>query len=74
MSKNKDEKCYCYTEDTCMKKGVIDLYKCNGIPIYASLPHFYESDKSYLKLVDGLKPNKTKHSIKILFEWVRKFI
>lgn len=71
MSQNDDEKCYCLTPDTCLKKGMMDLYKCNGVPIYASLPHFYDCDESYLKLVDGLKPNKTKHSTIVLFEWVR---
>ncbi|KAJ8948285.1 hypothetical protein NQ318_020772 [Aromia moschata] len=58
MSKNADEKCYCPTPETCLKKGVMDLYKCTGIPIYASLPHFYNSDKSYLRGVKGLTPEK----------------
>nr|ALR72542.1 sensory neuron membrane protein SNMP1a [Colaphellus bowringi] len=68
MSKNEKEKCYCSTPETCLKKGMMDLYKCSGIPIYASFPHFYNSDTSYLKGVGGLSPNKTKHEIKILFE------
>lgn len=71
MTNNEHEKCYCYTPETCLKRGMMDLYKCTGVPIYASLPHFYDCDKSYLKLVDGLIPNKTKHSITILFEGVR---
>lgn len=74
MSKNENEKCYCYTPDTCLKKGVIDLYKCSGVPIYASLPHFYDSDESYLKGVKGLHPNETEHRIKILFEPVSIFL
>ncbi|XP_057661882.1 sensory neuron membrane protein 1-like [Diorhabda carinulata] len=68
MSKNENEKCYCFTQDSCLKKGLMDLYKCVGVPIYVSLPHFYDSDKSYLNGVKGLKPNKTKHQISILFE------
>nr|APC94222.1 sensory neuron membrane protein 1a [Pyrrhalta maculicollis] len=68
MSKNENEKCYCYTPDTCLKKGLMDLYKCAGVPIYVSMPHFYDSDESYLKGVKGLNPNKTSHEISILFE------
>ncbi|KAG5888615.1 hypothetical protein JTB14_037827 [Gonioctena quinquepunctata] len=68
MSKNENEKCYCTSPDTCLKKGLIDLYKCSGVPIYASFPHFYDCDESYLKGVKGLKPNKTKHEIRILLE------
>ncbi|KAL3265255.1 hypothetical protein HHI36_009469 [Cryptolaemus montrouzieri] len=68
MSKNADEKCFCPTNDTCLKKGLMDLFKCIGVPIYVSLPHFYDSDESYLRTVKGLNPNKEKHSIEILFE------
>nr|CAI5820951.1 unnamed protein product [Callosobruchus analis] len=46
----------------------MDLYKCSGVPIYASLPHFYDAHESYLRGVVGLKPNKTEHEIRILFE------
>nr|AUF73093.1 sensory neuron membrane protein [Anoplophora chinensis] len=68
MSKNEDEKCYCPTPETCLKKGIMDLYKCIGVPIYVSLPHFYETHESYLKGVKGLRPDKSKHEIIILFE------
>nr|QDD67778.1 sensory neuron membrane protein [Galeruca daurica] len=68
MSKNENEKCYCYTPETCLKKGLMDLYKCAGVPIYVSMPHFYDSDESYVKGVKGLQPNKTQHQISILFE------
>ncbi|XP_044254441.1 sensory neuron membrane protein 1 [Tribolium madens] len=68
MSKNADEKCYCPTPDTCLKKGIMDLFKCAGVPVYVSLPHFYESDESYVKGVVGLNPNKEDHGIQILFE------
>ncbi|CAG9861578.1 unnamed protein product [Phyllotreta striolata] len=68
MSTNPEEKCYCYTNTTCLKKGIMDLYKCNSVPIYASLPHFYDADKSYVEGVRGLKPNQKDHEISILFE------
>lgn len=73
-SKNADEKCYCTTPETCLKKGLMDLYKCTGIPIYASLPHFLDCDKSYLDGVQGLNPDTEKHQIIILFEPVRKIV
>ncbi|CAG9762361.1 unnamed protein product [Ceutorhynchus assimilis] len=67
-SKNPDEKCFCTNPDTCLKKGLMDLYKCTKIPLYASLPHFYDSDASYVNGVRGLKPVAEKHEIRILFE------
>lgn len=48
----------------------MDLYKCAKIPLYASLPHFYDSHESYVKGVKGLHPDAEKHGIKILFEAV----
>ncbi|XP_050300460.1 sensory neuron membrane protein 1-like isoform X2 [Anthonomus grandis grandis] len=79
QSKNLEEKCFCTTPDTCLKKGLMDLYKCVKIPLYASLPHFYDSHESYLKGVKGLQPDEKKHGIKIMFEatsgspvWARK--
>lgn len=68
MSKNADEKCFCPTNETCLKKGMMDLFKCIGVPIYVSLPHFYDSDESYLRAVEGLHPSKTLHGIEIYFE------
>ncbi|XP_066245542.1 sensory neuron membrane protein 1-like [Euwallacea similis] len=66
--RNPEEKCFCTTPQTCLKKGLIDLYKCVQVPIYASQPHFYDTDQSYLKGVKGLAPETEKHAIKILFE------
>lgn len=48
----------------------MDLYKCAKIPLYVSLPHFYDSHESYLKGVKGLKPDVEKHGIRIMFESV----
>lgn len=67
---NPDEKCYCPTNNTCLKKGVMDLQKCTGVPFQVSLPHFYNCDQSYLEGVRGLHPNKEQHSIELLFESV----
>lgn len=68
---NKEDKCFCATPTTCLKKGVMDLTKCVGAPIMVSLPHFYNCDASYQSMVRGLHPNEYEHGIKILFESVR---
>ncbi|KAJ8971696.1 hypothetical protein NQ317_014679, partial [Molorchus minor] len=61
MEHNEDEKCYCETPKTCLKKGVFDLTKCMGVPIYATLPHFLRTDETYLQQVQGLKPEPENH-------------
>lgn len=53
-----EQKCYCPSPDNCLKKGVMDLYKCIGAPLVASHPHFYMADEAYLTMVDGLKPSR----------------
>ncbi|XP_073981559.1 sensory neuron membrane protein 1-like isoform X2 [Rhodnius prolixus] len=68
MSANEDEKCFCPTPSTCLKKGAFDITKCVGAPIILTLPHFYEADPSYLEEVDGLHPNKENHQIFLNFE------
>ena len=71
MSNNPEEKCYCRSEDACMLKGALDMTKCVKAPIVATMPHFYNSDDSYIKGVKGVEPNKDKHEIVLLFETVR---
>ncbi|XP_020708289.1 sensory neuron membrane protein 1 isoform X2 [Athalia rosae] len=63
-----EEKCFCPTPETCLKKGAMDLYKCVGTPVVATLPHFYLADPSYLETVSGLHPVKEDHEISIDFE------
>ncbi|KAK9507148.1 hypothetical protein O3M35_007061 [Rhynocoris fuscipes] len=72
MSSNEEEKCFCPTPDTCLKKGAFDITKCVGAPITLTLPHFYDADPSYLNEVDGLHPEEDKHQIFIYFEPVCK--
>lgn len=67
MEHNENEKCYC-SKDVCMKKGVLDLTKCMGVPIFATLPHFFSTDESYLYQVAGLEPSLSKHVTEILLE------
>lgn len=71
MSADEDLKCFCPTPDTCLKKGLMDITKCSGNPVVASLPHFYLTDESYLQKVKGLHPEEEKHSIEVLLESVR---
>lgn len=68
QTNNKEDKCFCTTPETCMKKGLMDLTRCVGAPIMVSLPHFYLADESYLNSVRGLHPNEKEHGIQILFE------
>nr|UQE86052.1 sensory neuron membrane protein [Tropidothorax elegans] len=68
MSSNPEEKCFCPTPTTCLKKGAFDISKCIGAPIVLTLPHFYEADEYYLNQVDGLTPDKEKHQIFLNFE------
>nr|UEN71286.1 sensory neuron membrane protein 1 [Gregopimpla kuwanae] len=68
MSTDPELKCFCPTEDTCLKKGLFDLFACVGAPVVASLPHFYMVDESYLEQVIGLQPTKDKHQLDIDFE------
>lgn len=70
MSTDPNLKCYCPSPDNCLKKGLMDLTKCGKVPIVASLPHFYDSDASYVRGVRGLNPNENDHAIIILFESV----
>ncbi|XP_017795434.1 PREDICTED: sensory neuron membrane protein 1-like [Habropoda laboriosa] len=68
MSTNPMEKCFCPTPDTCLTKNLMDLFKCVGAPLIASLPHLLGSDEKYRQLVDGLHPNEEDHGISMDFE------
>ncbi|KAG5866727.1 hypothetical protein JTB14_015791 [Gonioctena quinquepunctata] len=68
MQTREEDKCYCPTPTTCLKKGAFDLSKCMGVPIYATLPHFLAADESYLQQVKGLSPVWEDHILKIQLE------
>ncbi|XP_026294183.1 sensory neuron membrane protein 1-like [Frankliniella occidentalis] len=68
MSSDPEMQCYCPAPDKCLKKGIIDLTKCAGAPIAASLPHLYETHEDYQKMVKGLHPDVDKHGINMIFE------
>ncbi|XP_070167686.1 sensory neuron membrane protein 1-like isoform X1 [Polyergus mexicanus] len=68
MSKNPMEKCFCPTPDTCLTRNLYDMTKCVGAPIIGSPPHFYDCEKNWLDLVDGLHPNQEDHEMDMDFE------
>lgn len=46
----------------------MDLSKCMGVPLYATLPHFLRADNKYLEQVKGLEPKTEEHIIRILMQ------
>lgn len=47
----------------CLPTGLLNISRCQPLnpPVVLSPPHFYQSDKSLLKAVEGLNPEKSKH-------------
>ncbi|XP_066245553.1 sensory neuron membrane protein 1-like [Euwallacea similis] len=68
QSTEPEEKCYCRKEDSCLKKGLFDLTNCMGVPLYATLPHFLDTDENYMKLIEGMRPDREKHLIRVYLE------
>lgn len=69
MKSNEKLHCYCRNPPHgCPPSGTIDLMPCSGAPMIASQPHFYDSDPSLVYSVNGLSPDKEKHSVQIDFE------
>ena len=65
-----EAKCWC-NADKCpdLPSGVFNASACKfNSPTFVSFPHFYLADESYLKMMTGLKPNKTKHEFSIALE------
>ncbi|XP_052742295.1 uncharacterized protein LOC112057810 [Bicyclus anynana] len=60
--------CLCDEPGNCPPKGLMDLTKCMGVAMYASLPHFYDSDPEVLNNIKGLSPDVNEHEIAIDFE------
>lgn len=64
--------CYCTgakSECPDLLPGVHNMSDCRyGSPVFASFPHFYLGDDAYVKAVDGLKPNQSKHEFSLSLE------
>lgn len=58
MSSDPNLQCFCPTPETCLDKGLYDLYKCVKSPVVASLPHFLQCDEKYVQAVEGLHPDE----------------
>lgn len=65
---NLSEKGFCPNSFNCLPNGVFNVSQCYGGNGYISQPHFLNADKSYLKAIDGLKPNTSKHDMILKFE------
>jgi hypothetical protein len=49
--------------------GVFNASSCKfGSPAFVSFPHFYLADKSYIDVIDGMKPDKENHEFSIAME------
>ncbi|XP_045774231.1 indole-3-acetaldehyde oxidase-like [Maniola jurtina] len=68
LANDPDLQCFCGDPDKCPPKGLMDLTKCLGVPMYASMPHFYDSDPELAKNIKGLSPDRNEHEIVIDFE------
>ncbi|KAH8378294.1 hypothetical protein KR093_010581 [Drosophila rubida] len=68
-TENPDNSCYC--QDSCQEvpSGVLNVSSCwYDVPVFASYPHFYNADPSYVDAVDGLKPDRERHEMVIILE------
>lgn len=64
------KQCFCRDENTCPPKGTIDLFRCGGVPMIGSLPHFYLAEELLDGIECGLNPNKEDHGIFMYIEIV----
>lgn len=65
-------KAYCRENGDCPIQGTLDLFNCIGVPIIASLPHFFDAHPSLLENIQsGLHPNRKSHEIFASIDLVR---
>lgn len=64
--------CYCTGEkSSCpdLLPGVQNMSDCRfGAPVFASFPHFYLADPSYVNALDGIKPEASQHEFYLALE------
>lgn len=64
------KQCFCRDEDTCPAQGSFDLYRCMGLPLYATLPHFFKAEQLLDGIESGLNPDKKLHGLFVNLEIV----
>lgn len=67
-----NENLHCFCDDgECPVKGTMNLFPCVGVPLVASMPHFWKGDDSlFEKIASGINPEKAKHEIYVDLELV----
>lgn len=66
---NPDNECFCRKLKTCMKKGLSNTTPCYyNIPTAVSRPHYLNADPSLIESIEGLKPDKEKHSSYVILQ------
>ncbi|KAB0795085.1 hypothetical protein PPYR_11924 [Photinus pyralis] len=62
-----ENKCYC--DGKCIPSGMLNISTCrSGAPLFGSLPHFYGADPIYGSMVEGIKPEESKHESYVILE------
>lgn len=65
--------CHCREDGTCPPKGTFDMFRCSGVPMYGSSPHFYQSEELLKGIESGLNPNHKDHGVDIYLDFVSDF-
>nr|CAD7201107.1 unnamed protein product [Timema douglasi] len=71
---DESNKCFCTGKGRkrqCLKRGVLDLTDCQGVPTILSYPHLYMASPEYRTYAKGLNPSKEKHEAFLEIEPVR---
>lgn len=66
--RNPENSCFC-EEKECPPPGVLSVSKCReNSPTFLSFPHFHAADPYYTNLIQGMKPDASKHQLYIVIE------
>ncbi|XP_076390158.1 sensory neuron membrane protein 2 isoform X2 [Megachile rotundata] len=66
-----ESECYCPLVDkqpVCPRRGLIDAYQCQKVPVFVSEPHFLHGDPELLNYARGLTPNEVLHKTYVVIE------
>lgn len=62
--------CECDDYIGCVLHGTLDMFPCLDIFILGSLPHFYLTEPSIFKTMEGMNPTEHLHKSGIYFDLV----